>query len=887
MSKNLTSKRGLVVGAIVSLVASMFGTTPASAAPSTDAFFFAPAAGTSFTTLVDEDFSLVTARNPVVVSAAEMNASGAFKYSITTNRTYNTTFSIEVYAGAAASSTPVAASGSALAEYANQHIYYQGYQIGAADSIQNTISGLVGAVPATESYVISPATVSASLTNMLSAVFHGGLISSSPTLTMDVTAFIDTNGNNKFDSNLEVSATQRITFLTYGGVTTAVTGNALYSGDTATTMVASISGVNIEQLDGTWYLKANQYSAAGRYAALSYSPTSGAIGFQPASVDTTVVFSRSYTLSTSHAPHTVSGQIGYAKAGSTYTASAEGELYLWAAAGSVTIAADAASAITAAVVTNENAKYTGNTRVYDVRPNSVYTIRVTASSIVSSSPLPSVTFTFSSALSATKQMSVNGGTAQITGTHSAVSVPFNSSGVASITVSVAGYSVGDFISVSANVNGVASQEVNMGVVALDWTVTADAAQVASTKGTATAIGVSVKDQFLVKSALTTQRIKFTWGSGYNGSATTSYVALSGGEADASVTFASPTLNTGSYTITAQLQDFTAATNLWADSSGDSADITMTVYQSGTANAFRNGLAASYSASISYGAAFSWSAAVGAPYVLITGSQVVVSGTGLIFKDAAGDTASDTITLPGTSTGLAEFYVTARKAGTYTVTLTAGTATTTSEIVVLAARSDDGAAIEWDTTSITPGKTKIVTGTVVDANGNPVDTTAMGAAGDGSTASILVTYAGTAGIPVGSMPTETDADGKFRVSILTSTADSGTFTLTATYLPQGASTATADKVTSVQSITVGASEASADQKITVGTFKGYIAIYTKGYMGQKLSAKVAGKWMVQDPIVAWNGNDYSRAVRLTGAGYTIKVDLYIDGVFVRSETLTTK
>jgi len=868
----------------------MFGTVPANAAPSTDAFYFAPAAGTSFTTLVDEDFSLVTARNPQVVSAAEMEASGAFMYSITTNRTYNSTWSIELYAGAAASSTPIQASGSHQVEYANQRIYYNGLDA-YNGAVGVTISGTVAAAPATMSYVVAPSTVSASLTNMLSAVFHGGLLSSSPTLTMDVTAFIDTNGNKKFDSALEVSATKRITFLTYGSVTTAVTGTALNDGDTRTTLQASISGLNFEQLTGQWYIKAQQYSAAGLYDGLSYSSEVASNGFQPSAGDASVVFSRSFAISVSHATHTVSGQIAYAKYTTellTYTASATvGAVYEWANAGAVTIGADAATAFTAAVVTNANAKYTGNSLVYDVRPNAVYTVRVTASNIVSSSPLPSVTFTFSSALSATKQMSVNGGTAQITGTHSAVAVPLNAAGVAEITVSVAGYAVGDFISVSAHVPGLTAQEVKMGVVALDWTVTADAAQVATTKGTATTVGVSVKDQFGVKSSLTTQRVSFTWGSGYNGAATTSYVALSGGEAAASVTFASPTLNTGSYTVTAQLQDFTAATNLWANSSGDSAAITMTVYAAGTANAFRNGLGASYSASISYGAAFSWSNAIGAPYVLITGSQVVVSGTGLIFKDAAGDTASDTITLPGTSTGLAEFYVTARKAGSYTVTLTAGTATTTSEIVVLAARSDDGAAIEWDTTSITPGKTRIVTGTVVDANGNPVDTTAMGAAGDGSTASIVVTYAGTAGIPVGSMPTETDADGKFRVSILTSTADSGTFTLTATYLPAGAGTAAADKVTSVQSISVGASAASADQKITVGTFKGYIAIYTKGYMGQKLSARVAGKWLVQDPIVAWNGKDYSRAVRLTGAGYTITVGLYIDGVFLRAETLTTK
>ena len=265
----------------------------------------------------------------------------------------------------------------------------------------------------------------------------------------------------------------------------------------------------------------------------------------------------------------------------------------------------------------------------------------------------------------------------------------------------------------------------------------------------------------------------------------------------------------------------------------------------------------------------------------------------MFRDAnkLTSTANDSLTLVGTSTARVQFQVTARMAGTYTVTLTAGSATTTSLIVVNPARSDMGTTITWDTTAIEAGRTKIVVGTLTDANGNPVYTDGPGGEGDlndsATTASILVTYAGTAGIPVGSMPTETDADGKFRVSVLTSGSDDGSFTLTAVYSADGTATATADKVTSVNTITVGDNVVAADQKITVGSFKGYIAIYTKGYMGQKLSAQVAGKWLVVDPIAAWQGNDYSRVVRLTGAGYTILVHLYIDGAFVRSETIVTK
>lgn len=80
----------------------------------------------------------------------------------------------------------------------------------------------------------------------------------------------------------------------------------------------------------------------------------------------------------------------------------------------------------------------------------------------------------------------------------------------------------------------------------------------------------------------------------------------------------------------------------------------------------------------------------------------------------------------------------------------------------------------------------------------------------------------------------------------------------------------------------------DQKLTVGAFQGFIAIYTKGYEGQKLSAKVAGKWLVVSELdETWNGNDYSRTLRAAGSGYDISVHLYIDGKFIRTHEITTK
>ena len=83
------------------------------------------------------------------------------------------------------------------------------------------------------------------------------------------------------------------------------------------------------------------------------------------------------------------------------------------------------------------------------------------------------------------------------------------------------------------------------------------------------------------------------------------------------------------------------------------------------------------------------------------------------------------------------------------------------------------------------------------------------------------------------------------------------------------------------ITVGAS--SADQKVNAGSFKGYVALYAKGYAGKRMSAKVGKDWVVVESLAS----NFERVVEFTGAGYTISVPIYIDRVLVDTITVTTK
>jgi len=87
------------------------------------------------------------------------------------------------------------------------------------------------------------------------------------------------------------------------------------------------------------------------------------------------------------------------------------------------------------------------------------------------------------------------------------------------------------------------------------------------------------------------------------------------------------------------------------------------------------------------------------------------------------------------------------------------------------------------------------------------------------------------------------------------------------------------LTSVEATTAG-------QKVNAGSFKGYVALYAKGYEGQRMSAKVGNDWVIV-PSVPAATNDLFRAVEFVGAGVDISVRIYIDRVLLATIPLLTK
>jgi len=751
-----------------------------------------------------------------------------------------------------------------------------------ADPASTSVSVVVPANQTTASaWVTTDARGDGTVPLVIKAYTNSGSVTlSQQTAVVDIKVWIENvaTANQNHDS-LEWYTTKRITLHASNAVPVSGSISQMNSGDTVITASGTVTALNFENLSGTYKLRLLSNVDTVFRSSWPDGPNVSVTESTAISADNAAsrsgVVSQSFTVSSSagiNAADSISGRVMYTYDGASY---AMGSTF------SMVVTNPGVTTLLASAVTSAGATMSGGVTTATVRTNTTTTFRIGAQTNSSSvSKAISVKFadTDLNLSAGVKELSFNGGavTTSLPSATTPLSVTTGANGYGTFTIASSGFSGGETMTLTAFVGNI-SKSITVEFAAASWTLTPTYTTYQSGAGETTAISYTLTDQWLQKSTRTDQRIKVTrGGTGFNYATTVSYHPVVAGVVTVDfVPQASTT--TGSALVDADLQHLNQNSGGYVDSSVAASQVTVNV--SAVANSFGTGLATSHSVSVSYFPnTTSYVTVTG--NVTNTGSAVVVSGTGLVFKDAAGLTYSDGVTVRAGSGPSYTFDVAGTKAGTYTITLTNGTATTTSLIIVDAAAHDSGKTITFDTTEIVAGKTKIITGTVTDANGNPVDTTAV----DG-TASILVTYAGTAGIPVGTMPTETDADGKFRISVLTSAADSGTFTLTAVYLKAGASTATADKITKVQAVTVGASSTgvSSDQKVNAGSFKGYVAVYAKGYEGQRLSAKVGNDWVVVESLAS----NFERVVEFTGAGYTIAVRIYIDRVLVDTITVTTK
>jgi hypothetical protein len=711
----------------------------------------------------------------------------------------------------------------------------------------------------------------------------------SGTVTVTVTPFLDNDGIPGLTNGDSVGEAYTIQFVPWSTMGASLTvGQPIANSFGATASFTVTQGtIRWGQLDGSFGVAVSDTAATstGNSGTISASLTG-----TPVVVSASTLISGAYSLSAAviTGQHTTSTVVSSISATLVYFATVPANTANVTEARGLAAGTSAVTAVTifgtalSFSATSENIRRT-NTSTADARFNSTFTLDAYPynEASVTTSVLVATAFTVS-AVGAGMEMDADSGvildgvtyttSAALLGAGFTLAAGDNTVQVTTFGQSFTGAS--DSIAFDLTAQGVPST-LTITLKQTSQTVAFAQTAVAGLAGASRTFAVTALDQWGVASVRTDQRIAGSVKLGAVTTATLSGAVVNGG---ASITLAPPT-GTGSAVVAFTLQTFAQASQQWENdalSTNDYATWNLYSYTAGSDSITSRTV--SKSASISYGVALSWSETI-AVVIANSFSDVVASAPGLMIQnaDSVTVTASDVLTIAANGK-TANFKFTSRLAGTYTVTFTNGTATTTSTIIVDVAGHDSGATLTFDKASIAAGTTTTVIGTLKDVNGNPVMTS--------GSSDVSVAWTGK-GLPFGNATNmETDAAGQLTFYVLVLSGEVGDAAISATYKPAGLAVSTKN-VTVVHAVAVGkAAATSADQKITIGTYKGYVGVFTKGYEGQKLSVRLASKWHVRNPIEDLKAG-YSLLTVNTGVGYVANVIVYIDGVEVKRETITTK
>jgi hypothetical protein len=462
-------------------------------------------------------------------------------------------------------------------------------------------------------------------------------------------------------------------------------------------------------------------------------------------------------------------------------------------------------------------------------------------------------------------------------------------------------------------NGTSGYNANASDLTLTW---ADATVAASTavvnldavgtsatlnvaKGATKSISYMVRDSFGGPLTAAGYRLAVTSGSPTGGGSVTTTAAVSGGYA--TVTFTDNTVSTsGNYTVAVDLEKLNVGGTSYSTVAAG-ADVSTVVYVHSTAvtavttttamlsSAGKLGLESGVDVvNVDHrgvGLTFPYTGATfqvtgkakastgggvaGLPVTITADSALVGFTTATSGSNLYYSTGSITVMTQANGDYVVESY--SNKAGLVNFTVTVGGVSTTTAAYFAAAAQNAGTVLTVNAPATAgSGTTLSISGSLADKYGNAVST-------DGTGEGFKLTYTGPGYF--GTAPANVSTDGTFAFNVLLGTNDSGTATVVVGY-DQNDATATADYVDAkdilvTKTILIGAAAVASDTKVNVGTFKGFVALYAKGYEGQKMSAIVAGKWIVVESLAS----DFERVVRFTGAGYTITTKIYIDGVQV--------
>ncbi len=260
MSKNLTRK-GLALGAVVALGSTLIAGSPAFAA---DLVTLAPSAGTTYSTLLGQNFVLSSSVD-LSIQAATSNARILYKVTNASAATValdfgtgssSTAAGVATGASAAPAGTETSTTATAYPSSSNAATSFY------AQGVTDTVTG--SANPYTHTYAVA---ADKTLVNNLNVSLTGA----TATTSVGVQAFIDANGNGVLDGTDTASTAQTITFVKQSEVTATTVLTTPVLG--ATTLVGTVTldkDINLQQIADsavTVEFKRNNLASGNYYSA--------------------------------------------------------------------------------------------------------------------------------------------------------------------------------------------------------------------------------------------------------------------------------------------------------------------------------------------------------------------------------------------------------------------------------------------------------------------------------------------------------------------------------------------------------------------------------------------------------------------------------------------
>jgi len=257
---------------------------------------------------------------------------------------------------------------------------------------------------------------------------------------------------------------------------------------------------------------------------------------------------------------------------------------------------------------------------------------------------------------------------------------------------------------------------------------------------------------------------------------------------------------------------------------------------------------------------------------VSGVAVKLSAAGLNFADLSTVStmtraSNDSIVVFSDATGSYEAFVRSATTGNVTIAVDAQGAASSVEVRFQTSTGVATGLTLTGPTSVASGARADFVATVVDKFGKAVSGIAVTFKDNGP--GVLNTTAAV----------NTDAFGESQTTLTTLAAEKGTTVVTAYATIGGV------LVTQTATVTVGAAaSASTDTVVNVGSFNGKLVVYANKAAGAKISYKIAGKWVVQNPT----SDTLQRYDRVVAAkGVTVMVDIYVNGVKKLSKSVVTK